>query len=242
MTSRRPLIFLVDDDAELRELTKAYLERNGLEVVGLPSGDELLRRIKRLRPDLIVLDLMMPGVSGLEACRNLRAERDDVPVIMLTARADLVDRIIGLEIGADDYLGKPFDPRELLARVQAVLRRRPVPALPAQAETVRIGVWTFVPATRTLQREGEIQPLSDAEYALLKALTDRPGLPLARDRLIEAMHGRESEVYDRSVDVAIYRLRRLVEPDPDAPRYIQTMRGRGYVFIPDPPAGAHDDA
>lgn len=235
MTSDNPLIFLVDDDAELRDMTCAYLIRNGIEAVGLPSGDELLRRIKRRRPDLIVLDLMMPGLSGLEVCRNLRAEKDDVPIIMLTARSDLVDRVIGFEFGADDYLGKPFDPRELLARIQAVLRRRPIPALPTQSEALQIGAWTFVLSTRTLQRGDEIQVLSDAEYALLRVLTERPGLPLPRERLIEAIHGRKSEVVDRSVDVAIFRLRRLVEPDPDSPRYIQTMRGRGYAFVPDPP-------
>lgn len=241
MNARRPLLFFVDDDPELREMTVAYLIRSGFDCIGLPSGDELLRRLKRLRPDLIILDLMMPGLSGLDVCRKLRADQDEVPVIMLTARADVVDRIIGLEFGADDYLGKPFDPRELLARVEAVLRRRPPPAVPVGAAAVNLGDWTFHPATRTLVREtqngvalavAQVQPLSDTEYALLKALTDRPGQPLARFRLVEAMHGRDSEVDDRSVDVAIHRLRRLVEPDPEAPRYIQTMRGRGYVFVP----------
>lgn len=226
-------IFVVDDDSELRDMTAGYLAKNGYNAVPIPSGEELLKRIRRLRPDLIVLDLMMPGMSGLEVCRNLRAEKDEVPVIMLTARAEVVDRIVGLEIGADDYLGKPFDPRELLARIQAVLRRRPDPALPASADEVAIGAWVFVPAMRTVRRGGDVQPLSDVEYALLKALTARPRLPLSRDQLVEAIHGRGSEITDRSVDVAIYRLRRLLEPDPEMPRYIQTMRGRGYVFVPD---------
>jgi two-component system, OmpR family, phosphate regulon response regulator OmpR len=234
MNTRRPLIYLVDDDAELRQMVATYLERNGLETLGIPSGDELLRRLKRLRPDLIVLDLMMPGLSGLDACRRLRVEQDEVPIIMLTARADLVDRIVGLESGADDYLGKPFDPRELLARIQAVLRRRPIPALPTPGEAVEMGAWRFQPATRSLQRGEELQALSDAEFALLKALTDRPGLPQSREKLLEAMHGREAEATDRSVDVAVHRLRKLLEPNPEAPRYIQTMRGRGYVFVPDP--------
>lgn len=241
MTSRCPLLFLVDDDAELREMISAYLAQNGYEVVSLPSGDELLRRIKRLRPDLIVLDLMMPGRSGLDVCKALRAERDEVPVIMLTARSDTVDRIVGLELGADDYLGKPFEPRELLARIQAVLRRRPQPALPAQADTVLIGQWHFCPATRTLRQGEAVHPLSDAEHSLLKALTDRPGLPLSRSWLIDSIHGRSSEIDDRSVDVAIYRLRRLIEPNPQAPRYIQTMRGHGYVFVPDLPAESRAD-
>ncbi|MCE1186489.1 response regulator [Zoogloea sp.] len=239
MNTRRPLIYLVDDDAELRQMLAAYLERNGLEALGIPSGDELLRRLKRLRPDLIVLDLMMPGLSGLDACRRLRVEQDEVPIIMLTARADLVDRIVGLESGADDYLGKPFDPRELLARIQAVLRRRPIPALPSPGEEVTIGAWRFHPTTRSLHGgEGgaDVQPLSDAEFALLKALTERPGLPQSREKLLEAMHGRDVEATDRSVDVAIHRLRKLLEPDSEAPRYIQTMRGRGYVFVPEPPA------
>jgi two-component system phosphate regulon response regulator OmpR len=237
MNTRSPLIFLVDDDAELREMVGNYLVKNGLEVIGMSTGDEMLRRIQRLRPDLVVLDLMMPGSSGLETCRRLRVERDDVPIIMLTARSDLVDRVIGLESGADDYLGKPFDPRELLARIHAVLRRRPIPALPGQAQSVQMGAWVFSPASRTLQRGDEVQALSDAEHALLRAMTERPGQPLSRERLLEAMHGRHPEIQDRSVDVAIHRLRRLVEPNIDAPRYIQTMRGCGYVFVPDADKG-----
>lgn len=239
MSARPPVVYLVDDDAELRAMTATYLARNGVEAIALPSGDELMRRLRRMRPDLIVLDLMMPGMSGLDVCRTLRADQDDVPVIMLTARAEVVDRVIGFEFGADDYLAKPFDPRELLARIHAVLKRRPSSALPAEGDPVPLGAWVFLPARRVLRHGNTLQPLTDAEFALLNALTRRPGQALSRERLLEAMHGRDAAMDDRSVDVAVHRLRRLIEPVPESPRYIQTVRGRGYVFVPDD--GAADD-
>ena len=231
--TRKPLIFLVDDDPDIRELTAAYLQKYGLEVLGFAQADDMLRRLQRLRPDLLLLDWMLPGLSGMDTCKKLRAEQDDLPIIMLTARGEAMDRILGLEMGADDYLGKPFEPRELLARIQAVLRRRPQASLPVAAAEVCLGTWWFDPATRTLYHDQAVHMLTDAEYVLIKTLTERPGQPVSRDRLLEKMHGGPAEDVDpRSIDVAVYRLRKILEPDPNQPRVIQTMRGRGYVFVP----------
>lgn len=231
--TRKPLIFLVDDDPDIRELTAAYLQKYGLEVLGFAQADDMLRRLQRLRPDLLLLDWMLPGLSGMDTCKKLRAEQDDLPIIMLTARSEAMDRILGLEMGADDYLGKPFEPRELLARIQAVLRRRPQASLPVAAAEVCLGTWWFDPATRTLYHDQAVHMLTDAEYVLIKTLTERPGQPVSRDRLLEKMHGGPAEDVDpRSIDVAVYRLRKILEPDPNQPRVIQTMRGRGYVFVP----------
>lgn len=187
--------------------------------------------------DLIVLDLMLPGEDGLAICRRLRSEGDLTPVVMLTAKAEEVDRIIGLELGADDYLAKPFNPRELLARVQAVLRRQPraeAPGAPAQGpESVVFGPFCFDMALRQLSRAGEPVGLSTGEFAMLKALARHPRVPLSRDRLARLARGREFQPFDRSLDVQVARLRKLVEPDPAHPRYIQTVWGVGYVFVPD---------
>jgi two-component system, OmpR family, phosphate regulon response regulator OmpR len=227
-------VFLVDDDAELRQMTAAYLRRNGLEVTALDSGDAALARLARVRPHCLVLDLMMPGTDGLAVCRELRRQADPLPIVMLTARADDVDRIVGLELGADDYLGKPFNPRELLARIHAVLRRRAAPpdAPVAAAARVTIGEVLFDPAARTLTRGDAVTMLSSAEFALLRALVERPRQPLSRERLVELAKGPGSAVKLGSVDTAIFRLRRLIESDPSAPRFLQTMRTVGYVFVP----------
>lgn len=235
MAGGEDLVFLVDDDAELRQMTADYLRRNGLSVSDFENAEDFLLRLKRLRPDLAVVDVMLPGMDGLTACRRLRAQGDDLPVILLTARAEENDRVMGLESGADDYLCKPFNPRELLARIQVALRRRPgTRAAPeAGAKPVRIGGWTFDPARRTLTRGTEVVVLRDAEFALLKAFASNPYTPLTRERLLELTHARPDAVFDRSIDVAIHRLRRLVEPDPGEPRHFQTLRGHGYVFIPD---------
>ncbi|MEJ8800082.1 response regulator [Trinickia caryophylli] len=227
-------ILVVDDDAELRDLLRDYLVRQGIEVSVLHDAATLERRIERERPDLIVLDLMMPGVDGLTALRKLRAAGDDIPVIMLTARADDVDRIVGLELGADDYLGKPFNPRELLARVQAVLRRRrTVPsAAPEQREPFAFGRFVLDFQTRTLQMDGRPVTLSGSEFALLKILINNPMRTLTRERLLELLHGPEYDGTDRGIDVQVWRLRRILESDPSTPRFVQTVRGRGYVFVP----------
>ena len=229
-------ILVVDDDVELRDLLRDYLARQGIEVSVLHDAGTLERRLERERPDLIVLDLMMPGVDGLTALRKLRASGDDIPVIMLTARADDVDRIVGLELGADDYLGKPFNPRELLARVHAVLRRRPpqeAPGAPAKdAQVVQFGDFEFDLSLRRLTKEGEPIALTTGEFSMLKALVRHPRQPLSRDKLAQLARGRDFEPFDRSLDVQISRLRKMIEPDPSNPRYIQTVWGVGYVFVP----------
>lgn len=227
-------LFVVEDDAQLRDMLGAYLEKQGLTVTSMPSAEDLLKRMHRLRPDLIVLDVGLPGMSGLQACQKLRLEGDRVPIILLTARSEEVDRILGLEMGADDYLGKPFSARELLARVHAVLRRSTVtPGTPiGQAVPVRIGEYTFVSASRSLTRGEETRILNTIEYALLAELVANPSVAISRERLLAASHTRSEAVLLRTVDVAIMRLRKVVEPDPTQPRYIQTVRGHGYMFVP----------
>jgi two-component system phosphate regulon response regulator OmpR len=195
------------------------------------------RALDREFYDLIVLDLMLPGEDGLAICRRLRGARNEVPIIMLTAKGEDVDRIVGLELGADDYLPKPFNPRELVARIHAVLRRRaapPPPGAPAAAEeVVRFGQVEVNLATRELTREGATTQLTTGEFGLLKVLVDHPRQPLSRDKLMELARGREYEVFDRAIDVQVSRLRKLVEDDASKPRYIQTVWGFGYVFVPD---------
>src|SRR5688500_12023955 len=182
---------------------------------------------------------MLPKLDGLELCRPLRARRDlaGVPILMLTAKGDDVDRIVGLEVGADDYLAKPFNPRELVARIQAVLRRRPPPAPPGAPSTDReiaeFGEFRLNLSTRSLTNKGEDVALTTGEFALLKVLVQHPRVPLSRDKLMALARGREFGAFDRSIDVQISRLRRLIEPDPSNPAYIQTVWGFGYVFIPD---------
>jgi two-component system phosphate regulon response regulator OmpR len=198
------------------------------------------RQLQRVRYDLLVLDLMLPGEDGLAICRRLRAGQDGVPIIMLTAKGDDVDRIVGLEMGADDYLAKPFNPRELVARIHAVLRRQS-PARTPGAPTLEPKLVAFGPfelnlASRSLTREGHPVPLTTGEFALLKVLALHPGEPMSRDKLMDLARGREHESYDRSIDVQVSRLRKLLGEDPQQPRFIQTVWGFGYVFIPDPGA------
>lgn len=235
MTEARPFhLYVVEDDTAMRDMLAAYLERQGLAVTAMPSAEELLRRIDRLRPDLVVLDVNLPGMSGLQACQKLRAAGDRLPIILLTAQSDEVDRVLGLEMGADDYLGKPFSARELLARIRAVLRRAgQPPGLPQPGQAVvRLGDLHFDPARRTLEGEGGARVLSSLEFALLAELVAHPHLPLSRERLLAATHQRSDVVAERTIDVAVMRLRKIVEPDPAMPRFIQTVRGHGYMFVP----------
>ena len=236
-TNRTDKILVVDDDARIRDLLNRYLTQEGFEVMVAEDGKALNRLLLRETVDLIVLDLMMPGEDGLSICRRLRAANDRTPIIMLTAKGEDVDRIVGLEVGADDYLGKPFNPRELLARVHAVLRRRPAQEAPGAPsgdnEVVTFGPFTFDLGTRALQRNGEELPLTTGEFTMLKALVRHPRQPLSREKLALLARGREFEPFDRSLDVQVSRLRKLVEVDAAAPRYIQTVWGVGYVFVPD---------
>lgn len=230
------LVWVVDDDPELRTLLAEYLAREQFDVRTFPDAADVLRRLPRERPDLIVLDLMMPGEDGLSVCRRIRAAGDEVPIIMLTARADPVDRVIGIETGADDYLGKPFLPRELSARIHAVLRRRraPLPGAPLpDSEVVSFGDCRLDLSSRSLFRAGARVELTTGEFGLLAALARHPHQPLTRERLIELARGPESDTNERSMDVQISRLRRLIEPNPVRPRHIQTVWGVGYVFVPE---------
>jgi two-component system, OmpR family, phosphate regulon response regulator OmpR len=227
-------LFVVEDDPALREMLVSYLEKQGLAVTAMNSAEEMLRRIHRLRPDLVVLDVGLPRMNGLQACQQLRAEGDRVPIILLTARTEEIDRVLGLEMGADDYLGKPFSARELLARVRAVLRRSGVtPGTPVGGSVpVRIGEYQFIAASRSLHRGSEVRVLSTVEYALLAELVLNPGVAVSRERLLAASHSRADTLLLRTVDTAVMRLRRLLEPDPSEPRYLQTVRGHGYMFVP----------
>jgi len=230
-------VLVVDDDARLRELLVRYLGEQGFEVRAVAEAAGMDKQLARERYDLLVLDLMLPGEDGLAICRRLRGQPDAPAIIMLTAKGDDVDRIVGLEMGADDYLPKPFNPRELVARVNAVLRRR-APAGPPGApstgqELHAFGAFELNLATRALSRAGKDVPLTTGEFSVLKVLVQHPRTPLSRDKLMELARGREYEVFDRSIDVQISRLRKLIEDDPSHPRHIQTVWGFGYVFVPD---------
>ena len=237
MTDTRSKILVVDDDLRLRQLLERYLSEQGFAVKAVPDASAMDRALERELYDLIVLDLMLPGEDGLAICRRLRGTANAISVIMLTAKGDEVDRIVGLEVGADDYLPKPFSPRELVARINAVLRRRaapPPPGAPALTdEIVDFGKVSVNLGTRELERDGVSTLLTSGEFGLLRVLLEHPRQPMSRDKLMELARGREYEVFDRAIDVQISRLRKLVEEDPGKPRYIQTVWGFGYVFVPD---------
>jgi two-component system phosphate regulon response regulator OmpR len=230
-------LLVVDDDARLRDLLRRFFAENGYAVLAAASAVEMNRLWIRERFDLLVLDLMLPGEDGISICLRLRGGGDHTPIIMLTAKGEDADRIAGLELGADDYLAKPFNPRELLARVSAVLRRATpddIPAAPSDhPESYVFGEFEFYLEKRTLLKKGEPVPLTSGEYSVLKVLARYARQPLSRGKLMELARGRGYEVFDRSLDVQISRLRKLIEPDPSTPRFIQTVWGLGYVFIPD---------
>jgi two-component system, OmpR family, response regulator len=229
----QPHILVVDDSRDIRELLVRDLEQNGFRASAAPGADQARRMLKTSVFDLAVLDVMMPGEDGLSLCRSLHFD-SDLPVIMLTARGEDVDRILGLEMGADDYIAKPFNPRELVARIGAVLRRTnsmPKRGAVARSGQIQFDRWSLDTAQRELSGpDGTIVPLSSGEFRLLLAFIERPNVSLSRDQLLDITRGRNAEPFDRSIDNAVSRLRRKIEEDPKAPRLIKTVWGGGYVF------------
>ncbi len=228
-------ILVVDDDPALRELLERYLGEQGFAVSAVPDGTAMDEHLARENADLIVLDLMLPGEDGLNIAQRLRGNCD-IPILMLSARGEEVDRIVGLEVGADDYLPKPFNPRELLARIRAILRRRQHEPAPdtSRTDSVRhsFGPYDLDLTTRELARGGETIALTNGEFALLKIFVEHPNRVLSRDALVDRLKGYERSPYDRSIDVRVTRLRRKIEADPAAPVYIRTVWGEGYRFTP----------
>ena len=229
---RPPLILIVDDDPEIRSLLGDYLVRQGLRARAVGDGAAMWRELEQQAVDLVVLDIMLPGDDGLELCRKLRA-RSALPVIMLTARGDATDRIVGLELGADDYLPKPFDPRELFARIRATLRRSAGELSPGvvTAQRLRFADWCLDRVRRELRDpQGTVVPLSSGEYRLLEIFLERPNRALGRELLLDLLQGREATPFDRSVDVQVSRLRRRLRDDPRDAQLIKTVRHAGYLF------------
>ncbi|MCD9502646.1 two-component system response regulator OmpR [Photobacterium phosphoreum] len=229
-------ILVVDDDMRLRALLERYLSEQGFQVRSVANGEQMDRLLARETFHLMVLDLMLPGEDGLSICRRLRNANNMLPILMLTAKGDEVDRIVGLEVGADDYLPKPFNPRELLARIRAVLRRQTIEAQGAPSvsnKVIEFGEFRLNLGTREMFRGDAPMPLTSGEFAVLKALVTNAREPMSRDKLMNMARGREYSAMERSIDVQISRLRRMVEEDPSRPRYIQTVWGLGYVFVPD---------
>ena len=232
--TEQPHILIVDDHRDIREPLRKYLESNGCRVSEAGDAKAAREALRTSAPDIVVLDIMMPGEDGLSLTRSIRAD-GNVPVILLTAVAEETDRIVGLEMGADDYLTKPFNPRELLARIKAILRR--ARDLPPERDAVdedihRFEGWTFDASRRDLvNREGVAVPLSTGEFMLLHALVKRPGVVLSRDQLLDITRGRDAAVFDRSIDNQISRLRKKIEDDPSSPKIIKTHWGGGYSFV-----------
>jgi two-component system, OmpR family, response regulator len=236
MTEKMDHVLIVDDDRGIRELVGAYLEKNGMRVSLAANGREMRATLESGAPDLIVLDLMMPGDDGLVLCRELRAGKfRAVPVVMLTARNEETDRIVGLEMGADDYLPKPFAVRELFARIRSVLRRTrmlpPGMEVSESAQLLAFGDWRLdTTARHLLDTEGTIVALSGAEYRLLRVFLDHPQRVLTRDQLLSLTQGRQADAFDRSIDLLVSRLRQRLRDEAREPRYIKTLRSEGYVF------------
>lgn len=226
-------ILIVDDDAEIRGLLGEYLQKQGYRATAVADGKGLRAAMEKSRPDVIILDLMLPGEDGLALCRDLRA-RSEIPIIMLTARGDETDRIVGLELGADDYVAKPFSPRELLARIKSVLRRaRSLPdnLKPEEAGSYRFAGWTLDVATRNLTgADGVVVPLGGTEFRLLRIFLEHPNRVLTRDQLIDLMLSRDAAPFDRAIDVQVSRLRHRLGDDAKEPAIVKTVRGQGYVF------------
>jgi two-component system phosphate regulon response regulator OmpR len=233
-TSMDKKILIVDDDSKLRKLLREYLEDYGFKVLTLSDGLSVVKTLREESPDIVILDIMMPKKDGIEVLQEVRKEFD-VPVIMLTAKGDDADRIVGLELGADDYLPKPFNPRELLARIKAVLRRFPVQdKIEAKGDEnifIKAGGLVLNKAKQTLLVEGREVELSWTEYKVLEALMEHPNMVMSRDELMNLARGRDFMAFDRSIDVHISKLRAKLEPDPGSPKRIKTVWGTGYMFV-----------
>ncbi len=236
-TGSNPHILIVEDARDIREPLARYLRQHGYRA-STAADAQAARKLMRVSAiDLVILDVMLPGEDGLSLCRSVR-ETTQIPVILLTARGEEVDRIIGLEMGADDYIPKPFSPRELVARIAAVLRRTralPPNQKPPEAGRIRFGDWVVDTGQRELIGSDEVAtPLSNGEFRLLMALIERPKISLTRNQLLDLTKGREAEMFDRSIDNHVSRLRKKIEPDPKNPRYIKTVWGGGYMLAVDP--------
>jgi len=235
MTDSEFHLLIVDDDQRLLNLLESFLRKHDYRVTSVESSEDMYKVIENKWFDLIILDLMLPGDSGLEALNKLRTEqKNDIPIIMLTAKGDETSRVEGLELGADDYLSKPFNPQELLARIKAVLKRssKPVLGSPSNDQNVAIGKFTLYFDSRKLSDGKNSYLLTTSEFAILRALVSHAGEPLTRDKLMHLAYGREWNAIARSIDVQISRLRKILEDNPAKPRYIQTVWGTGYVFMP----------
>lgn len=228
MSSESPRVLVVDDDPALRDMLVEYLRGQGFAPEAVEDGAAMDAALRRAPPDLLLLDLMLPGEDGLSLTRRLRAH-SALPIIMLSARGEDVDRIVGLELGADDYLAKPFNPRELVARMRAVLRRRASP-VDVATDAIVFGPFRLDLASHTLTRDGEAVPLTTAEFTLLSVFARHPGRVLSRDRLVTLVQDEERLPFDRAIDVRVARLRKKIEPDPDNPQYLRTVWGAGYLF------------
>jgi DNA-binding response OmpR family regulator len=242
MSSPTTRLLVVDDDESVRTMLLEYLDSHGYAVRAVADGAAMRAALEEDLPDLVLLDLRLPGEDGLTLARYLR-EHFDVGIVMVTGSADVVDRVVGLELGADDYIAKPFDPRELLARLKSLLRRVEGRGAPgrgkaaggarAAANTVRVGQCTLdLSAHRLLDAQGEEVALTSMEFDLLRVFSEHPNQVLSRDQLLTHTRNREWEPFDRSIDIRIARLRKKIEPDPEKPRYIKTIRGAGYLFVP----------
>ncbi len=229
MSSERATLLVVDDDAEIRELIQEYLDKQGYHVICVEDGPAMDETLAESSVDLVLLDLMLPGEDGLSIAKRLKASRN-TPIIMVSAQGEEVDRIVGLEIGADDYIAKPFNPRELLARIRAVMRRNA--ASDPDRQVVEFGTFRLDLDAHRLTEDNRTVPLTSGEYDLLSVLVQYPNRVLDRDRIVELLSSGQRSPFDRSVDVRVTRLRSKIEPDPSSPRYIRTVWGKGYMFCP----------
>jgi two-component system phosphate regulon response regulator OmpR len=232
MENSKKNILVVDDDIKINKLVSHYLKEQGLYTYSAHSGKDLDKILDKNLIDLIVLDLMLPDESGLDICKRLRVNKINIPIIMLTAKGDEVDRILGLEMGADDYLPKPFNPRELLARINAILRRQisSENTLIKKSEVIKFGVFEFNSSERVLKKNNVPIDLTSGEFNLVKVFVENSNQPLSREKIMQLARGKEHEVFDRSIDVQISRIRKLIEEDPNNPIYLKTKWGYGYVF------------